>query len=274
MNAYAQLGSYIMQKSEELARELNESLDKEFVESNLPPDELAELNDWRAKFIGYIAEAVRQNDSSVVWADIKKWARTSGEEAVYRGIELDDALTTLTSWRTVTWNTILEKVDEVGLTAKEAIQISFIIDPIIDKAGQEFSLAYIENFRHYLNKAKSSVMEYSVPVVGLNDDVAILPLIGELDDERAKVLKEVALHKCLELRNSTLIFDLSGVPMVDTMVANELSQVIDSLKLIGVKTILTGLRPEIAQAVVEIGIKFEGMTIRKNLKTAIEGLKI
>ncbi len=125
-----------------------------------------------------------------------------------------------------------------------------------------------------MKKAQSSVMEYSVPVVGLNDHVAILPLIGELDDDRAKILKEVALHKCIELRNSILILDLSGVPTVDTMVANELSQVIDSLKLIGVKTILTGLRPEIAQAVVEIGIKFEGMTIRKNLKTAIEGLSI
>lgn len=270
MKAYDQLGSYILEKRHELALKLDGG----------SPDLLLSKNDeqkligLQSDLISYIGTAIKYNDASGLEEQVIDWARKTGESAVQRGIELDDGLSILSQLRMLIWELMSEKQEELNFTAEEVTAINYNIEPVIDKAGREFCMAYVEDYRQYMKKAQSSVMEYSVPVVGLNDHVAILPLIGELDDDRAKILKEVALHKCIELRNSILILDLSGVPTVDTMVANELSQVIDSLKLIGVKTILTGLRPEIAQAVVEIGIKFEGMTIRKNLKTAIEGLSI
>ncbi|MGD7045000.1 STAS domain-containing protein [Jeotgalibacillus proteolyticus] len=273
MDAINKVGTFIIEESYHLAEKMNEDLDKNFVRSSVKEEEIIELNQWRAEFIKHLGEAVRTNTSQSVWDKAEEWARLSGEAAVSRGVPLDDAMTTLTSWRTVIWTAIKENLEEIVLSPEQVIDIGLIMNPIIDHAGQVFSLAYVKNYQDSIKKSQSTVLEYSVPVVGLSNDVAILPLIGELDDERAKILKEVALHKCLELRNSTLILDLSGVPMVDTMVANELSQVIDSLKLIGVKTVLTGLRPEIAQAVVEIGIKFEGMTIKKNLKSAIEELQ-
>ncbi|KIL49133.1 STAS domain-containing protein [Jeotgalibacillus campisalis] len=273
MDANKRIGLYIVEESYQLAEKMNEDLDKDFIHMSVSEEEVIELNQWRAEFIKYLGEAVQADSSEAVWSKAEEWARLSGEAAVSRGVQLDDAMTTLTSWRTVIWVAIKEKLGDIELSPVQIIDISLIMNPIIDYAGQVFSLAYVKNYQESIKKSQSSVLEYSVPVVGLSNDVAILPLIGELDDERAKILKEVALHKCLELRNSTLILDLSGVPMVDTMVANELSQVIDSLKLIGVKTVLTGLRPEIAQAVVEIGIKFEGMTIMKNLKNAIEELQ-
>ncbi|TDL31415.1 STAS domain-containing protein [Jeotgalibacillus sp. S-D1] len=267
------IGSAIIESSFSLAEKMNEGIDKGFVKSIFSEEDVIELNQWRAEFINYLGEAIKAGSNEGVWEKAAQWAKTSGETAVARDVALNDAITTLTSWRVVTWEAVAEKIDELELSARNMLDISFIIDPLIDHAAQIFCVEYVENYRQHISKAQNTVIEYSVPVVGLSDDVAILPLIGELDDERAKILKEVALHKCLELRISTLIFDLSGVPMVDTMVANELSQVIDSLKLIGVKTVLTGLRPEIAQAVVEIGIKFEGMTIKKNLKSAIEELQ-
>ncbi|TFE02102.1 STAS domain-containing protein [Jeotgalibacillus salarius] len=270
MKTYEQLGAYIIEKRHELASKLDGGSPDLLLSKN---DE-QKLLDLQSDLISYIGTAIKEDDPSMIDEQVIEWARKAGESAVQRGIELDEGLSMLSQLRVLIWNIMLEKQNEFNFSAEEVTGINFNIEPIINKAAREFSLTYVEDYRRYLKKAQSSVMEYSVPVVGLNDDVAILPLIGELDDDRARVLKEVALHKCLELRNSTLILDLSGVPTVDTMVANELSQVIDSLKLIGVKTILTGLRPEIAQAVVEIGIKFEGMTIRKNLKMAIEGLKI
>ncbi|PPA70701.1 STAS domain-containing protein [Jeotgalibacillus proteolyticus] len=273
MNNIQVIADYIIEQSYDLAQRMNEEYDKEFVFSQMQREEVIELNQWRAQFIEYLGEAAKDGSYEGVWEKASEWARQSGEAAVARGIGLDEAMTTLTSWRTVLWTSIQQKLNDVPLTANDVIEMGLVINPVIDHASQIFSLAYVKSYQESIEKSQSSVLEYSVPVVGLSNDVAILPLIGELDDERARILKEVALHKCLELRNSTLILDLSGVPMVDTMVANELSQVIDSLKLIGVKTVLTGLRPEIAQAVIEIGIKFEGMTIKKNLKSAIEELQ-
>ncbi|MDP4163739.1 MAG: STAS domain-containing protein, partial [Bacillota bacterium] len=86
---------------------------------------------------------------------------------------------------------------------------------------------------------------------------------------RAKILKETSLQRCSELGNLYLIMDLSGVPIVDTMVANEIFQVISSLTLIGVETILTGLRPEVAQSMIQLGISFNNVVVKNNLKSAV-----
>jgi rsbT co-antagonist protein RsbR len=77
--------------------------------------------------------------------------------------------------------------------------------------------------------------------------VAVLPIVGELDGERSALLMEIALHQSSALALEYLIIDISGVPNVDTMVANKLVQIFNALALTGVKAFITGMRPEIAQ---------------------------
>ncbi|KIL51935.1 hypothetical protein KP78_03050 [Jeotgalibacillus soli] len=252
---------------------MNEKIDKEFIDSIISPDELKELNQWRAQFISLVGEAIKENSKDAVWTRVTEWAKLTGESAVQREVSLDEALTTLTSYRTVTWRAILEQLKDVHVANEDLIQMGFVIDPVIDHAGYVFSTSYVDNHRRTIDRAQQAVLEYSVPVVGLSEKVAILPLVGDLDTHRAKVLKESSLFRCRDLRNSVLILDLSGVPIVDTVVANEIFQVIKALRLIGVDTVLTGLRPEIAQSVVEMGISFNGITIKKNLQNAIEYLQ-
>ncbi len=273
MQSHEIIGNSIVENSYDLSKEMNEVLDKEFIQSIISPQELEELNQWRAQFISYIGQAIKANNKDIVWDQVTKWANLTGESAVERGISLDEALTTLTSYRTVIWKAILGKLEEIDISKEELINIGFMIDPLVDQAGCVFSTSYVEYHRKTMDMAQKAIFEYSVPVVGLSNSVAILPLIGDLDTNRAKLLKENALYKCVELGNTILIIDLSGVPIVDTMVANEIFQVISSLKLIGVDTILTGVRPEIAQSVVQIGINFKDVIIMSNLQRAIESLQ-
>lgn len=267
------IGDYIIEVSYELSQKMNEDLDKEFIQTIISQQELEQLNEWRAQFLSYIGEAIKEKNKEVTWDQVTEWARTTGESAVEREISLDESLTTLTSYRIVIWNAILEKLNEVSLSNEELIDIGFIIDSLVDHAGSVFSTSFVEYHRNTVDLAQKAVFEYSVPVVGLSDSVAILPLIGELDTNRARLLKENALYNCVELGNSILIIDLSGVPIVDTMVANEIFQVVSSLKLIGVQTILTGVRPEIAQSIVKLGLNFKGVTIKSSLKHAIVELQ-
>ncbi|WP_099221929.1 STAS domain-containing protein [Listeria costaricensis] len=121
-----------------------------------------------------------------------------------------------------------------------------------------------------LNAQQETIMELSSPVIKLTESSALLPLIGEIDTVRARFLLENTLLQCAEKNVSRLFIDLSGVMIIDTMVAQQLFQLVDTLRLIGVKTILSGLRPEIAQTAVQLGIDFENVEVRSTLLNVIK----
>ncbi|MBS4196756.1 STAS domain-containing protein [Lederbergia citri] len=266
------LGDYIIENSYQAAVRLNKTFDKPFVDSFVSSEYMELLNKWRADFLVLLGQAVKQLSKDSMWDRVTEWARLSGTSAVDFQLSLDEALKTLTSWRTVIWEMMIEVLREHNVNGEEVVAVNRILDPLIDHAGYIFSVSFVENHRKTLELAQKAIQEYSVPVVSLTDEIAILPLIGDLDTHRAKILKENTLDSCAKLENEFLIIDLSGVPMMDTMVANELFQVTNSLRLIGVETVLTGLRPEIAQAIVHLGISFDGILIEKSLKNALESL--
>ncbi|PLT28908.1 STAS domain-containing protein [Peribacillus deserti] len=128
--------------------------------------------------------------------------------------------------------------------------------------------------RKKLQAQQELIMELSSPVIGLNADVALLPLVGDVDTSRAKFMLENTLEQCSRLGVKHLFLDLSGVVMIDTMVAQQLFQLIEALSLIGVKTTLSGLRPEIAQTAVQLGLSFDNISIKSTLSKAISSANI
>ncbi|MGD6847918.1 STAS domain-containing protein [Rossellomorea aquimaris] len=103
----------------------------------------------------------------------------------------------------------------------------------------------------------------------VTDTIAILPLIGDINSARAKDLMERSLSQGSALGLSYLIIDLSGVTVVDTMVADQLFKVVAALKLAGIQVVLTGIRPEIAQTMVNLGIVIKHIPTFASLHTAL-----
>ncbi|UOQ94830.1 STAS domain-containing protein [Halobacillus shinanisalinarum] len=126
---------------------------------------------------------------------------------------------------------------------------------IMDQAVQIVSRSYMRDHQS-IETAKYAIDELSVPVVQLTKDTGIIPVIGEIDTNRAQHLMFNALDKCSEMKLKCLILDLSGVSIIDTMVAAQIFKVMDSLKLIGAEAVLSGVRPEVAQTMVNLGIQF------------------
>lgn len=137
-----------------------------------------------------------------------------------------------------------------------------------------FTEEYTNHAQKRLQAQQELIMELSTPIISLNKDVALLPLVGDIDTARAKFMLEHTLEQCAHLGVNRLFLDLSGVAIIDTMVAHQLFQLISALKLIGVETILSGLRPEIAQTAVQLGLSFENITIRSTLSNAIRNLNL
>jgi len=104
----------------------------------------------------------------------------------------------------------------------------------------------------------------------MTEEIGILPLVGDLDTKRAQYLMENALDKGKQYKLKWLIIDLSAVPIIDTMVADELFKIIAALKLLGIYVIISGLRPEIAQTMVNLGINLEEIKSFSSLHQAVQ----
>ncbi|KIL48475.1 STAS domain-containing protein [Jeotgalibacillus soli] len=113
------------------------------------------------------------------------------------------------------------------------------------------------------------IQELSSPIIILNKNTALLPLVGDIDTRRSVFILEHTLEQCSQKRVNNLIIDLSGVVMIDTMVAQQIFHLVDGLSLIGVKTTLSGIRPEIAQTIVQLGLQFDKISIKSTLAEAL-----
>ncbi|WP_409302996.1 STAS domain-containing protein [Peribacillus sp. SCS-155] len=264
------LGKQIVEQQLELSRGISTGLKERYNqflgESGL---EDLEIVKWRGKLIGYIGTALMSLDTDSVWDEVTDWSRQTGQEAVNYGISIDQLLSTNKVYRTVIWDFLKEHIDKENARIDTILKMNEILDSIMDHAAYLFSVSYVENYKKTLSMAREAIVEISTPVVSLSDEIAILPLVGELDTDRARILMETSLERCASIGNSELIIDLSGVPVVDTMVASELFQVANALKMIGVKPTFTGIRPEIAQAMVGLGIDFKDIQTMGSLKQAI-----
>ncbi|BEV37378.1 RsbT co-antagonist RsbRC [Bacillus stercoris] len=120
-----------------------------------------------------------------------------------------------------------------------------------------------------LQAQKDMITELSAPVIVLFHSVGLLPLIGDIDTVRAKLIMENTLHQCAKKKVTQLYIDLSGVAIIDTMVAHQLFSLIEALRLIGVSSTLSGIRPEIAQTAVQLGLSFDDISLRSTLASAI-----
>lgn len=135
-----------------------------------------------------------------------------------------------------------------------------------------FTRSHLHQNKATLESHKQLVAELSSPVIHLSDHVSLLPLVGDIDTYRAKVIFDETLKKCSDSSVTTLIIDLSGVVIIDTMVANQIFQVIDGLKLIGTKACLVGIRPEIAQTAVQLRVDFSAISIYPSLQVAVRSV--
>jgi PAS domain S-box-containing protein len=121
-----------------------------------------------------------------------------------------------------------------------------------------------------LRQQRDEIMELSTPVIQVWDRVLALPIIGTLDSGRAMRLTESLLEQIAELRAEVVILDISGVPTVDTLVAQHLLKTVQAATLMGAVSILSGVRPETAQAIVHLGIDLGRLRSRNTLRDALQ----
>ncbi|WP_026585214.1 STAS domain-containing protein [Bacillus sp. J33] len=271
------IGEKILKEKNDIAKRLHEERMSDVQMTEMQRRDITQIEQrvirMRAEFIGLFGEALIDHTNKEKRQNkVEKWGKETGEYFFNLGVSLDEALKDASFYREHIWKAIEEIVAEHDMPASDVFKVIYLIDPLLDHAVYCFSLSYVQNQQVTLESAKQAFLELSVPVVPLSKGVGILPLIGNIDTDRAQLLMEETLKQSVNLKLSHLILDLSGVMIVDTMVADQLFKVIEALSLVGVQTIITGIRPEVAQTIVTLGINLNGIKVKANLYQAFEEL--
>ncbi|MBD3286649.1 STAS domain-containing protein [candidate division WOR-3 bacterium] len=122
-----------------------------------------------------------------------------------------------------------------------------------------------------IEKQREAIEELSTPIIKIWDQVLVLPLIGVLDTRRSQSLTENLLTEISASQSKVVILDITGVPTVDSAVANHLLKTVASVKLLGAECVITGIKPEVAQTIVHLGVDLSEVETLANLA---EGLKL
>jgi rsbT co-antagonist protein RsbR len=146
---------------------------------------------------------------------------------------------------------------------------SFKIGRIIDNFGVSTFETFIKGREEVILRQTDEITEISTPVIRVWDGIVALPIIGTLDSSRTQVVMESLLQEIVESGSSIAILDISGVPAVDSLVAQHLIKTVSATRLMGAECIISGIRPEIAQTVVHLGIDLSNVITKASLASAL-----
>ena len=139
----------------------------------------------------------------------------------------------------------------------------------IDRLAQHTAGTYQQAREEIIRRQQEELLELSTPVVKLWDGVLAVPMIGVLDSSRTQMVMEALLEKIVETGSELAIIDITGVPTVDTLVAQHLLKTVTAIRLMGADCIISGIRPQIAQTIVHLGIDLQGIASKSSLADAL-----
>jgi len=156
-----------------------------------------------------------------------------------------------------------------GNESTELVEDMWAVNVLLDKLGLYTTEVYQEFREGVIRRQQEEMLELSTPVVQLWEGIVALPLIGTLDSTRTNVVMEGLLQKIVETGSELAIIDITGVPTVDTLVAQHLLKTVAAARLMGADCIISGIRPQIAQTMVHLQIDLSSVTTRATMAEAL-----
>ena len=198
---------------------------------------------------------------------LQKYARELSERIIPRGVETDEVLGIVLLLRDVLARSLFAKYQD------DLDNLNRVLDayePAANRIAVTVGVSFVEERDRVIHDQQEAIQELSTPVLQLRDRLLILPIIGVLDSSRARQLTEQLLGSIRDNRATVVVIDITGVANIDRTVANHLVQAVEASRLMGARTILTGLSPESAQTVVDLGVDLSMMRTVGDLQGGIE----
>jgi rsbT co-antagonist protein RsbR len=230
----------------------------------------ADLNQQAAEFLGVLTAAAQTEDLGNVgaagWQPVRAFLDDLSRQRVLAGFSSDETAIFIFSLKRPVFDALRE---ESGTDAAGLSDALWAATELLDKLGLHTIKAFQLSREQVISRQQMELLELSTPVVKLWDGILALPMIGTLDSARTQIVMESLLQKIVETESQIAIIDITGVPTVDTLVAQHLLKTVTALRLMGADCIIRGVRPQIAQTIVHLGVDLQGVTTKANLADAL-----
>ncbi|MFE4809973.1 STAS domain-containing protein [Peribacillus simplex] len=216
-------------------------------------------------------------DKTAFIETMEQWATLVAKSRVESDTPIYEVLEALNKVRETYWAFITDyMLKDAGISKGTIIRWSRLINRAFDQLNREFTEQYYLLTKERLLAQQELINELGAPVIPIVDAIAVLPLIGEIDTYRAKEILNGTPSKCISKNVTHLFIDLSGVSFLDTMVAQQIYQLISTLNLLGIQSTISGIRPEVARTSIQFGLDFSLVSTHSTLKQALskQGIKL
>jgi rsbT co-antagonist protein RsbR len=228
-----------------------------------------ELRTQCSEFLEHLRKAAQDNRLAEIdgpeWAEIRDLLGDLSRSRGQQGFSPSETATFVFSLKKPLFE-LLRK--EFGRDAEALARESWLANELLDRLGLYTTEAYQKGREEVVQRQQQEMLELSTPVVKLWEGILALPLIGTLDSSRTQVVMENLLQRIVETGAQIAILDITGVPTVDTLVAQHLIKTVTAARLMGAECIISGIRPQIAQTIVHLGVDLSGVITKASLADA------
>jgi rsbT co-antagonist protein RsbR len=230
----------------------------------LIPD--AELQQQCSSFLHELQTGLSRGGSGIdgpAWAEMKELLSSISRSRSQAGHSPSETATFVFSLKKPLFSRVQRE-----LPVQEQPAEMWTVTQLLDQLGLYTTEAYQRAREELINRQQQEMLELSTPVVKLWDGILALPMIGTLDSARTQVVMETLLQRIVSTGSAVAILDITGVPTVDTLVAQHLLKTIAAARLMGADCIISGIRPQIAQTIVHLGVDLGTVTTKATLADA------
>jgi rsbT co-antagonist protein RsbR len=220
------------------------------------------------EFLGALQRGI-QSDSwslqSPSWADVRSFLGDLSRTRALQGFSPVETATFVFSFKQALFSRLRKEVKEIDTLGEQV----WLATELLDQLGLYTTEIYQRSREEVIRRQQQEMMELSTPVIRIWEGVLAIPLIGTLDSSRTQMIMENLLQTIVETNSKIAILDITGVPTVDTQTAQHLIKTVSAARLMGAECIISGIRPQIAQTIVHLGIEITDVSTKASMADAV-----
>jgi rsbT co-antagonist protein RsbR len=229
----------------------------------------SQLRDESQRFLSLLANTLQSSSTSDIrsqpWSEVREFLAELSRSRAAQGFSPSQVATFVFSLKRPLFARLRKSLgNEADALVDELWETTLLLDAL----GLYTTEIYQQARESVISRQQEELIELSTPVVELWPGILALPLIGTLDSERTQVVMETLLQRLVATGSSIAVIDITGVPMVDTLVAQHLLKTVAAAQLMGANCIISGIRPQIAQTIVHLGIDLSAVATKASLSDA------
>jgi rsbT co-antagonist protein RsbR len=246
-----------------IARQLADTSLRELLNEN-------EVNEQSRSFLALFSNAAQDSyDEDLAgqqWDDVRAALSSLSKSRALAGFSPIETATFIFSLKNPIFSALRRAF---ASDAKRLNEETWLSSTVLDKLGLVTVEAYQRGREQVIERQQQELLDLSTPVIKLWDGIVAVPLIGTLDSERTQIVMENLLESIVHNEATVAIIDITGVPTVDTLVAQHLLKTVAAARMMGAECIISGIRPQIAQTIVHLGVDLGNVTTKSTLADAL-----